>query len=39
MWGVMAAFGNKAGWQRDLTMAIALVYLALVISKITGFAA
>jgi hypothetical protein len=39
MWGVMAAFGNKPGWQRDLTMAIALVYLILVVSKITGFAA
>ena len=39
MWGVMAAFGNKAGWQRDLTMAVALVYLILVVSKLAGFAA
>ena len=39
MWGVMAAFGNKAGWQRTLTLAIAIAYLALVVSKLLGFAA
>ena len=39
MWGVMSAFGNKAGWQRRLTMAIAVVYLLLVVSKLIGFMA
>ena len=39
MWGLMAAFGNKAGWQRTLTMLVAVAYLALVVSKIVGVAA
>lgn len=39
MWAVMAAFGNKAGWKKHLTMGIAIAYLALVVAKIAGFGA
>jgi hypothetical protein len=39
MWGVLAIFGNKAGWPRALTMIAAIVYLALVASRLFGFAA
>ena len=39
MWAALAAFGNRTGWQRQLTLAIAIAYLALVVIKITGFAA
>jgi hypothetical protein len=36
MWGVMAAFGNKAGWQRRLTLVVAIAYLVLVVGKLLG---
>ena len=39
MWGAMAAFGNKAGWQRHLTLIVAIVYLVLVFGRLLGFAA
>jgi len=39
MWAALAAFGNRSGWQRHLTLAIATAYLALVVIKIAGFAA
>lgn len=39
MWGVMAVFGNKTGWQRHLTLAFAVVYLVLVVSRLLGVAA
>ena len=39
MWGVMAVFGNKIGWQRRLILAIAVVYLILVVSRLLGVAA
>ena len=39
MWGLMAAFGNKAGWPRSLTLFVAIAYLALVLCKVLGFAA
>ena len=39
MWAAMAAFGNKSGGLRYLTIGLALVYLALVVAKAAGFAA
>jgi hypothetical protein len=36
MWGVIAAFGNKAGWRRHLTAAVAVVYLVLVVGRMAG---
>ena len=39
MWAAIAAFGNRSGWPRHVTMALALIYLVLVIAKIAGFAA
>ena len=38
MWGLMAVFGNKPGWKRSLTLVVAIIYLALVVGKILGFA-
>jgi len=39
MWGVMAAIGNKAGWQRHLILAFAAVYLVLVVIRLLAVAA
>ena len=39
MFGLMAIFGNKPGWSRTLTMAVAIVYAVLVFGRLFGFAA
>ena len=38
MWGLLAIFGNKPGWPRTLTMAVAVVYAVVVLGKLVGFA-
>jgi hypothetical protein len=38
LFGLLAIFGNKPGWSRTLTMAVAIVYAVLVFGRLFGFA-
>jgi hypothetical protein len=39
LFGLLAIFGNKPGWSRTVTMAVAIVYAVLVFGRLFNFAA
>jgi hypothetical protein len=38
LFGLLAIFGNKPGWSRTVTMAVAIVYAVLVFGRLFNFA-